>query len=79
MLDWVRYSAGRSSWFAGDGLHLAPAGARAFTRLLSTAFEWTRLRDGQRHLDAHARTGRAEESLSAPARRGPATTPARTR
>ena len=29
VLDWVRYSAGRASWFAGDGLHLAPAGARA--------------------------------------------------
>ncbi len=41
VLDWVRYSAGRASWFAGDGLHLAPAGVRAFTRLLSMAFEWT--------------------------------------
>ena len=41
VLDWVRYSSGRASWFAGDGLHLAPAGARAFTRLLSTAFEWS--------------------------------------
>ena len=41
VLDWVRHSAGRRSWFAADGLHLAPAGARAFTRLLSTAFEWT--------------------------------------
>lgn len=41
VLDWVRHSAGRASWFAADGLHLTPAGARAFTRLLSTAFEWT--------------------------------------
>ena len=52
VLDWVRYSAGRASWFAGDGLHLAPAGARAFTRLLSTAFEWT-VSARDRHLDAH--------------------------
>jgi hypothetical protein len=41
VLDWLRYSSGRASWFAADGLHLAPAGARAFTRLLSTALEWS--------------------------------------
>jgi hypothetical protein len=42
VLDWVRASSGHASWLAGDGLHLGRAGARAFTRLLSRAFEWTR-------------------------------------
>ena len=64
VLDWVRYSAGRTAWFAGDGLHLAPAGARAFTRLLSKALEWS--------VSARIVTWtpipppRAAESLSAP-------------
>lgn len=40
VLDWVRYSSGHASWFAGDGLHLGTAGARAFTRLLSRALDW---------------------------------------
>jgi hypothetical protein len=35
VLDWVRYSAGHGGWFAGDGLHLGPGGARGLTRLLS--------------------------------------------
>jgi hypothetical protein len=34
VLDWVRYSAGHSSWFQPDGLHLTFAGAKAFARLL---------------------------------------------
>jgi hypothetical protein len=33
VLDWVSYSAGHGGWFAGDGLHLGPAGARGFARL----------------------------------------------
>jgi len=33
VLDWVRYSAGHSSWFQPDGLHLTFAGAKAFARL----------------------------------------------
>jgi hypothetical protein len=37
MLDWVRYSAGHRGWFSGDGLHLNPAGAAAFARLLGRA------------------------------------------
>jgi hypothetical protein len=38
VLDWVAYSAGRSwTW---DGLHLTPAGAAGFARLLSRAFSW---------------------------------------
>ncbi|HEU0024121.1 MAG TPA: hypothetical protein VFQ12_05800 [Thermoleophilaceae bacterium] len=40
VLDWVRYSAGRDTWFAGDGLHLGPAGRRGFTRLLRRALAW---------------------------------------
>src|SRR3954469_22107616 len=34
VLDWVRYSAGHSSWFQPDGLHLTFSGAKAFARLL---------------------------------------------
>ncbi len=37
VLDWVAFSAGQSSWFQPDGLHLTPAGAAAFARLLATA------------------------------------------
>jgi hypothetical protein len=37
LLDWVAYSAGHGGWFAGDGLHLSPSGARGFTRLLKRA------------------------------------------
>lgn len=37
LLDWVRRSAGHGGWFGGDGLHLSPAGARAFAHLLSRA------------------------------------------
>jgi hypothetical protein len=33
VLDWVRYSAGHSSWFQPDGLHLTFAGAKAFARM----------------------------------------------
>ena len=66
VLDWVRYSSGHASWFAGDGLHLA-AGGRAGVH--AAAVHGLRLggrRDGQRHLDARSGAGRAEESLSAP-------------
>jgi hypothetical protein len=31
-LDWVAHSAGQSSWFGGDGLHMTPAGAQALAR-----------------------------------------------
>jgi hypothetical protein len=41
VLDWVRYSAGRSSWFGGDGLHLTAGGAAGFTRLLRRALGWS--------------------------------------
>ena len=41
VLDWVRYSAGRGSWFGGDGLHLTATGAARFTRLLSRALGWS--------------------------------------
>jgi hypothetical protein len=38
VLDWVAYSAGRGwTW---DGMHLKPAGAVAYARLLSRAFGW---------------------------------------
>jgi hypothetical protein len=38
VLDWAARSAGKAwTW---DGLHLTPAGARGFTRLLSEAIDW---------------------------------------
>jgi hypothetical protein len=38
VLDWVAYSAGKGwTW---DGMHLKPAGAAGFARLLSRAFTW---------------------------------------
>lgn len=33
-LDWTVRSAGRGSWFAGDGLHVSHRGARAWARLI---------------------------------------------
>ena len=32
--DWVRVSAGHSSWFAGDGIHLGPGGIDGMVRML---------------------------------------------
>ncbi|UGS36886.1 SGNH/GDSL hydrolase family protein [Capillimicrobium parvum] len=34
VVDWVAYSAGHSSWFAGDGIHLGAGGASGMARLL---------------------------------------------
>jgi hypothetical protein len=34
VLDWLIHSAGHGSWFGGDGLHVSPAGARAWARLI---------------------------------------------
>ncbi len=34
LLDWVDFSAGHSSWFQADGLHLTFEGAAAMARLL---------------------------------------------
>lgn len=39
VLDWVRFSAGRSGWFAPDGIHLGVAGARGMVRLLRRVLE----------------------------------------
>jgi len=35
LLDWHHVSAGHGGWFYGDGIHLTPAGARAYSRLLA--------------------------------------------
>jgi hypothetical protein len=37
ILDWHALSAGHSSWFYDDGIHLTPAGATAYTRLIARA------------------------------------------
>ena len=34
LLDWVKKSAGHSSWFQSDGLHLTLTGAKKFTNML---------------------------------------------
>jgi hypothetical protein len=34
LADWVRFSAGHGSWFAGDGIHLGPGGVAGMVRLL---------------------------------------------
>jgi len=40
VLDWVRYTAGRSGWFAPDGIHLGPGGARGLARFLRRALPY---------------------------------------
>jgi peptidoglycan/LPS O-acetylase OafA/YrhL len=37
LLDWYAASAGHPSWFYDDGIHLTPAGARNYTRLIARA------------------------------------------
>jgi len=37
VLDWVRHSAGRRGWFAGDGIHLGSSGAAGLARLMRRA------------------------------------------
>jgi lysophospholipase L1-like esterase len=39
LLDWVAYSAGHSSWFQPDGLHLTFDGAEAMARLFEKALK----------------------------------------
>jgi hypothetical protein len=34
LIDWVRHSAGRGGWFAGDGLHVGQEGATAYAHLI---------------------------------------------
>jgi hypothetical protein len=34
LIDWARFSRGHGGWFAGDGLHVGDAGARAFAALV---------------------------------------------
>ena len=52
LLDWVKYSAGRSGWFQPDGLHLTTSGALAFTRLLKMALPYAN--PPRRHKPPHA-------------------------
>ncbi|WP_172194647.1 acyltransferase family protein [Saccharibacillus qingshengii] len=39
LIDWYSASAGRDDYFARDGVHLMPAGARAYTQLLIEALK----------------------------------------
>ncbi len=42
LLDWVRYSRGKGSWFQPDGTHLTFSGAAAMARLARRAGPWAR-------------------------------------
>jgi hypothetical protein len=35
LIDWVRFSAGHGSWFAGDGLHVTPAAGRIYANFIA--------------------------------------------
>jgi hypothetical protein len=37
LIDWVRFSAGHESWFAGDGLHVTPAAGRIYANFIARA------------------------------------------
>lgn len=37
LLDWRAESAGHPEWLSPDGLHLGPAGATAYVRLIRSA------------------------------------------
>ena len=39
-IDWPAYSAGHDDWFADDGLHVTPAGGRAFATMIAEAVEF---------------------------------------
>lgn len=40
VLDWVRYTRDRPGWFAPDGIHLGPGGARGLARFLRRALPY---------------------------------------
>ena len=42
LLDWVKYSSGHASWFAGDSLHLTFSGAAAYARFIAKALPWAK-------------------------------------
>ena len=66
VLDWVRYSAGRGSWFAGDGLHLAAGGRGGRSRACCPRRSTGRCPRRSASPGRPARQRRAAESLSAP-------------
>ncbi len=40
VVDWAAYTAGRPEWFAPDGNHLGPGGARALARVMRGALRY---------------------------------------
>ncbi len=40
VLDWVRFSAGRGSWFGGDGIHLTYTGVTNYVRFIRRSLGW---------------------------------------
>ena len=49
LLDWVRFSKGRGSWFQPDGLHLTFPGARAFAKLSHKSLKFAMAGDFPNH------------------------------
>lgn len=47
LLDWAAYTAGRSGWFAPDGLHMGPGGAQGLARFLRRALVYANPLDGR--------------------------------
>jgi lysophospholipase L1-like esterase len=39
LADWYALSAANPGWFAPDGIHVGPAGARAYARLIADALD----------------------------------------
>jgi hypothetical protein len=83
VIDWVRYSAGHGGWFAGDGIHLNPSGARGYARLLAATLRQVELR-GRKARERHPAinvsrpaTGRGLRARAGSSRAGPAQTPGR--
>jgi hypothetical protein len=46
LADWRRFSAGHDEWTSSDGIHLGPAGVRAYVRLLKPYRRITARRSG---------------------------------
>jgi hypothetical protein len=40
VIDWVRYSRGRGSWFGGDGIHLTYTGVTNYVRFIRRCLRW---------------------------------------
>ena len=65
LLDWAAYTAGRSGWFAPDGLHMGPGGARGLAGFLRRALVYANPLDGRWIPVASGGGGPAGDAFSA--------------